>query len=805
MSLTAVEKYASTFVADKLVYNPDKWNLSSLMQQRKDVGNLPFIGPSIVGVARPFEQSVGIPGQMTWAMQWVDKIGCYTTGTVSVSGADVTGVSTAWKTAGVPIGAKIGFGSTDKDQITQWYGITDIATDTSIVLDKSAGTITAGTAFCIDMTMQKDWVFLADGASAAATRRLVMYEYNRVTSEFTWNGYVTLTFPTTTNHTIRGFRMTYDLYTAGTVAVSGATVTGTGTSWVTDRLTKAQSTMAGSRIGFGSKIPSQIKQWYHINAISADGTMTIAVNATGTLVAANITIPAGTDYVIEDLRAIVLTTNATTANGGLFLVKGLSKEKFVSSGSTILGTATTGVDANMCNVYWLADAATNTFIAGCGLAICPKTSWQSQVIYAITSTGGCAILKFNIRAALSITSGSAAPYKDITAYQLITGAATITGTLSATNNGRYANAGHGPLSGQDALYFVTTTRIYGVPLSAITAGATTFLNNIMLEIPPGGAVSYATIGGFGCIEYASNIDRFIVMNTTYKGYVTKFRTDSGPMDHYIFADDRQTDQASADTGMTPHPTPAGGLLYPWAEAGILYIARGSTSAQNNLHAVPIGADWNYTDITGERVISPKLLTPNCYKFHRFYFVRDKLIGNMNFGKSADPVKIFYRTTGIDDNTGAWTELPEPYDLTGVDGATSIQFAFTFKCISDFCVPTRLFLLGVIYEDLSTDSHFEPSVALSIAATKQFAWKFTNEFGATVPTLRIRLYNADTDGLLLDDNSANPAYGTWGKSTDGGVNWTAYNTNDRANGTTYIRYIPSSLGDNLTVRALLTQQ
>ena len=113
-------------------------------------------------------------------------------------------------------------------------------------------------------------------------------------------------------------------------------------------------------------------------------------------------------------------------------------------------------------------------------------------------------------------------------------------------------------------------------------------------------------------------------------------------------------------------------------------------------------------------------------------------------------------------------------------------------------------MSTLYEDLTTDSHYQPSVAQSSTANKRFAWRFSTAFGSTVPTLRLRLYDAVSGGTLLDDTTVAAASGTWEKSTDGGSNWTAYNTTDKGNDTTYIRYTPTSLGDNIKVRALLTQ-
>ena len=72
----------------------------------------------------------------------------------------------------------------------------------------------------------------------------------------------------------------------------------------------------------------------------------------------------------------------------------------------------------------------------------------------------------------------------------------------------------------------------------------------------------------------------------------------------------------------------------------------------------------------------------------------------------------------------------------------------------------------------------------------------------LPTLGIRLYNAITGGILDDDNSVTRT-GTWEKTIDGGTNWTTYNTTDKGNELTFIRFTPASIPDNVQVRALLT--
>jgi hypothetical protein len=112
-----------------------------------------------------------------------------------------------------------------------------------------------------------------------------------------------------------------------------------------------------------------------------------------------------------------------------------------------------------------------------------------------------------------------------------------------------------------------------------------------------------------------------------------------------------------------------------------------------------------------------------------------------------------------------------------------------------------FINQLLYEDYSTDSHYQPSVGKTVIADKQFAWRFSNAFNTTVPTLRVRLYDAVSGGLIVDDNTSS-SIGTWEKTTDG-TSWSSYNTTDKGNETTYIRYTPLSLPDNIKIRALLT--
>lgn len=639
-----------------------------------------------------------------------------------------------------------------------------------------------------------DWVFLADNAGAAATRRVVMCTYNRDTASFNIEGFITITLPTATNHTIRAMRMTYDLHTSGTVAVNGTAVTGTTTTWSTDGV------CVGNRIGFGSTDPTQISQWYEITAVGSNTSITIDSSASS--------ISGGTAYVIEDLRAVLLTTNATAANGGLFVVKGLRKESFSPIG-TAIGAATTTDNLRAC--YWLADAATVTNTVGAGLAVEPITNKTTHVIWALDGTTTCTLFKYNLRAALAgLSSG-----KSTSAFTFKTNAsATLTGTASQANNGRFAATGHGPGAGIGCIYFTTTTRVYRTKqTSTITASDATHVagGDVMTEIPPGGTSTYAASSLLNSIEYASAIDRFIVAvnstTTPFRSYVTQFRTDSGQFDRIFGNDIRQIDQSAADGSTTPLPSMTGGPYSIWSEGGLLYVATiGTTAITNRVYAIPLSADWEYSESSNCCIVTPRILCSNIDQFIRVLTNEIEVLGGAtgrNLGIAPEPYRISYRVNGISDNSGSWTLLDQSGDLSAVAGASYIQFKLEFRTMGLTCVPARILGLGVAYTDLSTDSHYQFSAGQTDLSNKKFAWRFSTAFGTSVPNLRIRLYDAVSNSLLVDDNTSSST-GTFERSTNGGSAWSAWNNTDKGNDTTYLRYTPASLADNIKVRPLLTQ-
>ena len=543
-----------------------------------------------------------------------------------------------------------------------------------------------------------DLVFLGDGLTATTNRRFVLAWFDRRTFQFSWKGVITATHPQGTNATIRGFRAVLYRYRKGTVSVTGGTtLTGSGTEW-------AQAGISvGSRIALNvTGDPDENTEWYEINGTAATFTDTAATLSSA---APNVT---NVPYIIEELRLVYSHLNSGTNTGGLLLIKGLHSGVFSPANPNI---ATPGTSDRIRGTYWLKDASTNTNNASNGLALEPfddtdtsLANWQSHNVYVGDGAStSMTFFKYNIRAALTVASGNS-----VNAFLFKTGAAAVVGTISVNNNGRYAVLNHGSGSGVPSIYFVTTTRLYRVPVSAIQTGSTAFIaaGDSSVEIPPGGVNTTPASGALNTIEHSGTMDRLIVIPTgaaASRPYLTTYKTDSSAWDRQFMSPYALSQQSAADSNVPPIPCTNNNQLQMWGEAGILYILRnagtgsGNTAFVNMLWAIPMAADYVFAP--APRCILPRILTPNAKRFFNVYanFV-SHVGGNEPLTYPREPTLLWYRTQGIEDNSGAWTQLDPSGRMSAVAMADEIQFRCSFRLIGPHMVPSCLTNLTVVYDD-----------------------------------------------------------------------------------------------------------
>ena len=639
----------------------------------------------------------------------------------------------------------------------------------------------------IKITDDLFWIFGSDGATAAATRRVQLWTWVPSTNTYTFRGAITCTFPTATTHTVRGIRAILTNYTAGTVTVSGTAVTGASTLWNT-------GICVGSRIGFGSTDPQAISTWYQISAVGSDTSITLTASAG--------TIAAGTPYVIQDLMIVHANTNATITNGGIFVTKGLRFEDFQNPATAI--PAATTID-KIKATYWLRDAATvtNTAIGGCALG--DFDSWTQQYVYSPNGSATSLIMyRYNIRTPLTSLSAGA---QTLTGSDIVvTGTQAVTGNLSQANNGRVATLQHGSGAGVPSVYMFTASRILRIPLANITAGNVTFIADQMTEVPPGSANTNVATGGFTSLDIAGSLDKIVVTGAASSGtlYITDYYTGGQQIDRRAGA---LTGQLASSLRNTNSPifvhNIGGNLPFVWVEDGWLFwvYAQSTTTSLNALSAYPLAADLEFQADVNNRIILPKITlgaTPS--SFYRVLANAAQNLGNNTFGVTPDMYRIQYRTSGIDDDSGAWVDVPQDGDLSGVLPASTIQFGFQFRTAGVIMLPARILSLGLLYETAdSLPAQYRWNFSDFSAVTGTFAWIQYSLFG-TLGTHTIEIYRADTNALLLTQASTGNTNGDfqyWDGST--WVNGLGPNTVN-----TRRRFVPSaSLPANIDLYAKIT--
>ena len=638
-----------------------------------------------------------------------------------------------------------------------------------------------------------DWVFLADGAATSITRRIVMYEYNKETSNFNWKGFVTLNFPCGPNapaatYTPRSFAMNRTLYSSGTATVNGQYVTGSQeTLWYTSGMS------GGARIGFGSQDPTKVSasNWFDINYIYNDTTMQITQSVGAPIISSS--------YVIDELRALHTFLGSSAPSGGLFLTKGLSYNTFqpggvtIQSASFISGSPNSGSFDNVRSTYWLMESnnVNNSIItSSVGLGYeTMSADYKTQNVYVVTgptTATNAQIFKFNIRAPLtgSMTAQGRSTGSFILSTSLqSTGAGNNipTNPANAVRMGTLYNSPNESILGTPCVFFTTIKTIVACPLSLITSGSVNFMQYTMTEVPPlgVGAGAFAATSLLNSIEIDEKIDKLYVPTlgtTSFKVYATAYRTDGTAMDNYIFSDNKQQDQGGVGTSLQPYPSVDVLPFTIWSENGMAYVCRGSmttapTAVINQMYAIPLGAHYEYTNISNESLITPVIYTPSATKYYRVYVNMQKQVGSDALAISPEAYKVYVRTGGITDNSGGWTLVNDAGTLTG-QSATSgmIQFKIEFKVLGNFGITGRFYGLAVTYEAGGyLPSQLQWTLSDSNTTDGTIGFSQTSLFGL-VPNLQIDYYRSDTNADVLTQASTSTTNGSFQYWS--GATWTA---------------------------------
>jgi hypothetical protein len=456
------------------------------------------------------------------------------------------------------------------------------------------------------------------------------------------------------------------------------------------------------------------------------------------------------------------TTNATVTNGGLFITKGLQYADFQNPAFSVpVATTVDKIKAT----YWLRDAATITNDVSGGCALGDRDSWTQQYVYATEgAASSLQLYRYNIRAPLTPTAGAfTLTGTDI----VITGAQTVTGTISQLNNGRVGTLQHGPGAGVPCIYLFTSTRILRVPLANVVAGSTTFVADSMAEVVPGGTNTQILGGTFVGLDIAGSLDKLVIVGPASSGiiYVTDYYTGGQQIDRRAGALTMHLPSALRDTDLPIYVHSVGtNSPFVWVEDGWLFYIYtvGTTTSINALTVYPLAADADFQADVSNRVILPQItLGAAAARFYRVLVNAAQNIGDWAMGVAPDAYRVQVRTSGIADNSGAWVDVPADGDLSGVSSAASIQFGLLFRTAGVIMLPARILSLAVLYEtDDALPSQYQWNAADLDESNGTFAWVQVTLFGATPGVHTIEIYRSDTNALVLTQASGGTTNGTF---------------------------------------------
>jgi hypothetical protein len=642
-----------------------------------------------------------------------------------------------------------------------------------------------------------DWVFVAESLTNLPTKRFAMYTFDRTSGIFNLVGSLRLEYRGG-NITMEGFRISLDRYSTGTISGSNTSVSGTDTQWITYGMCQ------GNRIKIGtSDYLDTNYNWNVISSVDSDTGITLLFDGG--------TIPLGTPYVIEDLRIVTAVRSAIVANGGLYIGKGLRPEMFGLAGAEYQIKMTNTSDNLQAN-YWLTETF-GTLTGAISMVMEPSSysgvSLTSRNAYVVNQYAGglTDIYKFDVRKPLTSFSSSATT--DAFLYQ--TGKEWFFyAPTQTTNNAEIATVNHGQAKGIPSLYLIANRTIARVSLSNIIP----LQNNWMEDSVQIYAPYYTALFSH---------DNSSVINTVYSPYLDKFVTVGGGSNRRMMAQEYWTQGGKTSDEMwyastymlygnlsllnkVPLVLSHGGANhYIDMVNGIAYIIQQTTTVSyQQIFSFPIGADASKAVQNYQYVTTPKILTPRSKRYQSIMWSSTKSRGTDPFEIPTSHLEIYYRTVGIDNNSGEWIRVPETRLLTDVS-ADQIQFQIRWKLLSPLGHFPVLYNIGLVYEQYENDEHYQQSLSHSSGANKQFVWRFKTAFESTVPKLYVHIFDAKTNVKLLTDDTSVSAYGVFEKSIDRCETWSAYDTADKGNETTYIRYTPTGFYSNLKSYATLTQQ
>lgn len=187
-----------------------------------------------------------------------------------------------------------------------------------------------------------------------------------------------------------------------------------------------------------------------------------------------------------------------------------------------------------------------------------------------------------------------------------------------------------------------------------------------------------------------------------------------------------------------------GCAHNSTDKKILLTRNSSSSAANVASQQFLEIDYSKHNAYA---ILPAFDTPNATQYGR-------ILRQGRF-RGRNPINIYYRTSGISTNTGAWTQLDAEGNLNAVTVAAQVQFKIEFPVWNLNLTTAEVDVMGFTWTSRSIEPQFawyQPTTDGRTYFIQQVA------FGSPVPGLTIAYYVNSTNSLVFEQPSSGSANG-----------------------------------------------
>ena len=730
MDVAAWSDDINYIVLDKPATSPRRF---ALYKHFKSTGKMTFVGDIFIS------GSYGITNIRM-------AITRYSTGTVSGTGTTVTGTNTAWRTSNFSKNSRIGFGTTEPHLVEKWYYITDLPSDTSLTLSRTiAENIPNNTPYVI--------------------------EEIRIVFHTTTNLY--LVKGVTENDFFLGktyLSTTTDPIGANIYNLSNPSIAGTIFAMPLKPMDDYNTQYVYCVYYIGTSNVIGIKK-YNIRQNMSIATQTLP----------GLTRLSYTGYFADNLS--FLTNNVATYDGNfndIYLLQYISAWTYHYYGYfniTTPGTYTFYLQSDDASYLWLGATAESGYTTSNAFLSEPGSHGFYEVSGNITLSAGpiffrliCgdagggggirievagpSITRTSNLAILNPSSTAAAFYDSLVL--------TCGGTIPIVNrdrslmNGEFCIPKHGIYKDIPIIIFTSTSGVTVIKDSDIYA------NNIELFTH-----SYPLLTMIPNIDpllwyrnyqdnigYDSLLDRVIYPPHSYyllKGYISTLGNIDKFVDTNMFSFSGINNPLSRPDDLVDAIQSAENFIR--CVNGWSYLLRSnSIRSANTIFAFPHVAHWTFADKLKNYCISPIIYLDRNTLLKRIHLNTNVLYGDNSNSFSPEPIRLYVRNYGIEDDSGKWTLIDSLGNISTIQNTGKLQVRIESSLFLHFCKTKKIYGFSIEYDNKETISKGF-SWNLSDSNTSSAIVGFVqNELYKAIPSFTIKYYNKNNNKLYLIQNS-----------------------------------------------------